>query len=299
MLETGFHEYEIKTKKRETRHIEVSTSPIDYNGQKAIICFARDVTEKKMLELDNRISQTRFRTLVDLVPDGIISMSPLGYATFANDTFLKLTGFSREEIVGSHMTSIGTIRKQDLFKHIQTFASIIKGNIPPPIEFYWRKKDGTPGLGEAFISLIDVEGKKEILMFTRDITSKKKRDKEVENLFNNAPDGIIELASTGEIRSINDAALKYTDLNRADAVGKQFATVFHIIDGKDSEVRRLFSNKIKDRRKFKPFELMLMNNKDIPIWVEAHPSIIEVDEEEYEVQLVFRDFTERKKAEVE
>jgi len=200
ILETGFHECEINTKNKETRYIEVSTSPIDYNGQKAVMCFSRDVTEKKRLELDNRISQTRFRTLVDLVPDGIISLSPLGYATFVNDTFLKLTGFSRGEIVGKHLTSIGTIRKQDLFKHIQTFASIIKGNIPPPIEFHWKKKDGTPGLGEAFLSLIDVEGKKEILMFARDITSKKKREKEFENLFNNAPDGIIELSSGGEIR---------------------------------------------------------------------------------------------------
>jgi len=300
ILETGFHECEINTKNKETRYIEVSTSPIDYNGQKAVMCFSRDVTEKKRLELDNRISQTRFRTLVDLVPDGIISLSPLGYATFVNDTFLKLTGFSREEIVGKHLTSIGTIRKQDLFKHIQTFASIIKGNIPPPIEFHWKKKDGTPGLGEAYLSLIDVEGKKEILMFARDITSKKKREKEFENLFNNAPDGIIELSSGGEIRSINEAALRYANVSKVEALGKQFVEVFNMIGGESTEVYRLFSNRIKNRRrKIKPFELMLLNDRDVPTWVEAHPSIIEVDEEDYEVQLVFRDFTERKKAEEE
>jgi PAS domain S-box-containing protein len=89
-------------------------------------------------------------------------------------------------------------------------------------------------------------------------------------------------------------------VSKVEVLGKQFVEVFNMIGGESSEVYRLFSNRIKDRRrKIKPFELMLLNDRDMPIWVEAHPSIIEVDEEDYEVQLVFRDFTERKKAEEE
>jgi PAS domain S-box-containing protein len=299
MLDTGFHEYQINTKEKEKLHIEISTSPITYNGQRAILCFARDVTEKKRLELDNEISQERFRTLVNLVPDGIMSLNPLGYATFANDAYLKLTGFSRDEIVGRHMTAMGTIRRKDLFKHIQTFASILKGHIPPPIEFHWLKKDGTPALGLAHISVIEINGKKEILMITRDITNIKKREREFENLFNNAPDGILQIDSTGAIMSINGAALKYTELDREDAIGQHFNTVFNISGGEISEFQNILNINGRNSVKAKPFELMLNNNHADPVWIEAHPSIIEIEDEKHAVQLIFRDITERKRIEEE
>ena len=299
MLETGFHKYQINTKKKEKLHIEISTSPITYNGQGAILCFARDVTENKKLERDNEISQERFRTLVNLVPDGIISLNPLGYTTFANDAYLKLSGFSKDEIVGRHMTSIGTIRRKDLFKHIQTFASIIKGNVPPPMEFHWVKKDGTPALGVAHISVIEISGRKEILMITRDVTDMKKREREFENLFNNAPDGILQIDSTGAIMSINGAALKYTELDREDVIGQHFNTVFNIIDGEVSEFQKVLNINRRNSVKAKPFELMLNDNVADPIWIEAHPSIIEIEDEKNAVQLIFRDITERKRIEEE
>lgn len=299
MLETGFHKYQINTKKKEKLHIEISTNPITYNGQRAILCFARDVTEKKRLELDKEISQERFRTLVNLVPDGIISLNPLGYATFANDAYLKLTGFSKDEIIGRHMTSMGTIRRKDLFRHIQTFASIIKGNIPPPMEFHWIKKDGTPALGVAHISVIEISGRKEILMITRDITDMKKHEREFENLFNNAPDGILQIDSNGAIMSINGAALKYTELDREEVIGQHFNTVFNISDGEISEFHNVLNFNIRNSVKAKPFEFMLNDNYADPIWIEAHPSFIEIEDEKHAVQLIFRDITERKRIEEE
>ena len=299
MLDTGFHKYQINTKKKDKLHIEISTSPITYNGQEAILCFSRDVTEKKRLELDKEISQERFRTLVNLVPDGIMSLNPLGYATFANDAFLKLTGFSQGEIVGRHMTAIGTIRRKDLFRHIQTFASIIKGNIPPPMEFHWIKKDGTPALGIAHISVIEISGRKEILMITRDITDMKKHEREFENLFNNAPDGILQIDSDGAVMSINEAALKYSKLDREEVIGQHYDTVFNISDGEISGFHNILNVNKSNNVKAKPFELMLNDNYADPIWIEAHPSIFEIEDEKHVVQLIFRDITERKRIEEE
>jgi PAS domain S-box-containing protein len=297
-LKTGFQNYRYIKNNGEDIYLEVSINPITYNGKEAMLCFMRDITEKKYLELEKQISQERFKTLVDLVPDGILSMNPFGFATFVNDTFLKLTGFSRDEIVGKHITSIGTIRKQDLYKHIKTFASIIKGNIPAPIEFHWRKKDGTPAMGEAFISLIEVGGKKEILMITRDITNEKRREKEFENLINFSPDAILELNSKGEILSLNETALKYTDLTKITSIGKNFNTIFKIEDG---EIIKLYDilddpSKIKN---IKPFEIKLMNNKNKLVWVETHPRIINIDGENHGIQLILRNITERKELEKE
>ena len=293
---TGFQNYKYKKNNGEDIYFEVSINPITYNGKEAMLCFMRDITEKKNLELEKQISQERFKTLVDLVPDGIISMNPFGFATFVNDTFLTLTGFSQDEIVGKHMTSIGTIRKQDLYKHIKTFASIIKGHIPTPVEFHWRKRDGTPAIGEAFISLIEVGGKKEILMITRDITNKKRQEKEFENLIEFSPDAILELNSKGEILSLNEAALKYTDLTKLTSIGKHFNTLFRIEDGDTIKLYDILDN-LSKIKKIKPFEVKLMNNNNKVEWVEAHSRIINLDGENHGIQLILKDITKRKELE--
>lgn len=293
-----FFEVTLDHNRNDPIHIEVSTSAIIYNGNEALLCFARDITDKKNLELANRKSQKRFSTLVDLVPDGIITINPLGYITFVNDTFLKLSGFDREEILNKHLTKMGTIRRQDLLKHIQTFATIIKGNVPPPIEFHWTRKDGTPCVGEAHISLIEISGRKEILMIARDITERKRRQQGYKTLFEKAPDAIIEMDNDGHIMSINDMALEYTDLSRRNAMGKHFNTLYNIEDGQTQSLHNVFveSNRFS---KLEPFEIKLKPPVGESIWLEGHPRVLEVDDAEYGYQFVFRDITERKTMELQ
>ncbi len=291
ILESGFHEFTFERRKKENKIIEISSSPISYKGKNAVICFARDITEKRTLELDKKISQERFRKLVDLVPDGIISMTPLGYISFANDTFLKLTGFERKDVVNKHLTEIGTIPKRDLFKHVQTFASIIKGNVPPPMEFQWKKKDGSPGLGEAHISLINVNGRKEILLIARDITTQKKREKEFETLFNTTSDGIVEMDLNGNIVSLNEAACKYTELEKETTIGRHFNTVFNIKEGDFSEILRSANNRSNNNKKITTIKIIDRDNNQR--WINALSNVIEVKNKEYGVQLVLNEQIDR------
>jgi len=298
-LEIGFHEFEIEGKNKETFHIEGSTSPITYKGKDAILCFARDITEKKILENEKKVSQKRFETLVDSSPDGIASVNPLGFVTFANKAFLEITGFSEDEIVGKHMTTVGTIRKKDLIKHIKTFASILKGEIPPPIEFTWQTKDGNPGVALAHISIIEIEGRREVLLILKDITTLKKKEKELNIIFDKAPYGVVQLDSSGAVSSINDAALRLSELEKIEAYGKNIYTVFNIEDGDLTSFHSLLNKPIKNVKKPKPFELRIKSKSDDSVWVEAQTSLIEVDEENYGLQLILIDITNKKRLEEE
>ena len=293
----SFFEVSFNSNGKDAQYIEVSSSATIYNGEEAKMCFARDITDKKNLELTTKTSQERFKTLVDLVPDGIMSINPLGYITFVNDTFLKLTGFERGEILNHHLTSIGTIRRQDLLKHIKTFATIIKGDIPPPVEFYWTQKDGTPCVGKAHISLIEIAGKKEILMIARDTTDERRRQRGYETLFDKAPDAIIELDEAGFVTSINEMALEYSELSREDSMGKNFKTIYHIEDGDIESLNKMFHESNK-KAKLAPFEIKLRPPKGPSVWVEGHPRVLELDNDVYGYQFVFRDVTERKNVEL-
>jgi len=298
-LESGFHEFEIESRNKKTLHIEVSTSPITYKGKDAALCFARDIREKKILENEKKVSQKRFETLVDSSPDGIASVNPLGFVTFANKAFLEVTGFSEDEIVGKHLTSVGTIRQKDLMKHIKTFASIIKGEVPPPIEFSWQTKDGKPGVALAHISIIEIEGRKEILLIIQDITALKRKEKELNILFDEAPYGVVQIDSSGALVSSNDAALRLSELEKMEAYGKNIYTVFNIEDGDLTSLHHVLNRSNKNVKEPKPFELRIKSKSDDSVWVEVQTNLIEVNEENYGLQLILKDITNEKRLEEE
>ena len=59
-------------------------------------------------------SEDKYKDIFDLSPDGIITVNKMGVVTSCNSAFLKLTGFSRDEIVGKNTVSLPTLIKKDL-----------------------------------------------------------------------------------------------------------------------------------------------------------------------------------------
>ena len=49
-----------------------------------------------------RESEEKWRSLVELAPDGIVTMNMKGVITSINSAFTRLTGYSSEEVVGKH-----------------------------------------------------------------------------------------------------------------------------------------------------------------------------------------------------
>jgi PAS domain S-box-containing protein len=101
-----------------------------------------------------RESEERYRNIVELAPDGILTMNLLGMVTSCNSAFLKLTGFSREEIVGRHFTKLPTLHMEDIPGYTEIFARIVQGTFGGPLEFEWHHKNQTKRWGEARISLV-------------------------------------------------------------------------------------------------------------------------------------------------
>ena len=165
------HVYRISTSGGEQRVLETSVTLIDYRGKKASLAFTRDVTERRKVDAGLRSSEQRWRSLVELAPDGIVTLDLLGRITSINTAFTKHTGFTKEEIVGKHFTKIGTIATKDMGKYIKLFASFLRRKALPVIDFDFRRKDGSLGKGEAVSQIVEVEeGKKEILAILRDVS---------------------------------------------------------------------------------------------------------------------------------
>ena len=164
--------------------VEVSSTSIDYNGSRAILSFTRDISEREQLQEAIIKSEERLRSLVELAPDGIVTLNSRGTVTFVNPSFVKISGFQESEIVGKSYLNIGTLRARDLPKHIKTFSKILLHGMERPVEFVFKRKDNSEGIGEAHLKIIKNNNETELLGIVRDITERKKMEVELFNYSN-------------------------------------------------------------------------------------------------------------------
>ena len=209
--------------------LELIGIPIRENGRVIkVLDVGSDVTERSKEEGLIKSSEESYRSLIELAPNGIISTNLKGVVTSCNLAFVKLTGFGKDEIVGKHFTQLPTLNKRDIPNYIKLFSSILRGKIPEPFKFEWKKRDGSVRLGEINIGLIKSSNKLiGVQAFVSDITERKAvedRIRESEQKYRFLVDSMQEMAfilsKTGHILFANRATLKSLGYSEEEVVGK-------------------------------------------------------------------------------
>ena len=127
----------------------------------------------ELYEAQKRIGEREkhYKDIFEMAPDGMATIDLKGNVTSVNSAFLDLTGFTREDIVGVHISKIPTLRKRDIPLYLAKFALILAGNGPKQLEFKWLHKDGREKIGEVRLGLLRDRGKVSgVQVITRDIT---------------------------------------------------------------------------------------------------------------------------------
>src|SRR5207248_236003 len=74
----------------------------DASGKlQGVFAAARDITEHKKLEQQLRESEAYNRGLIEASVDGLITVDPLITITDVNETMCRMSGYSREELIGT------------------------------------------------------------------------------------------------------------------------------------------------------------------------------------------------------
>ena len=81
--------------------LEVSLSVIPDTDEPYLLCHLRDITVRLHTEEALRKSEARYRRVVEDQTDSIVRWSPDGTRTFVNESYCRLVGKSREELIGS------------------------------------------------------------------------------------------------------------------------------------------------------------------------------------------------------
>ena len=169
--------------------VELSSARIVYNGQPAVQATFTDITDRKNAEETAKESEEKWLSLVGMVPDGIVTLDLKGVITSVNDAFLRLTGYTKEEIVGKHFAKLQTIRARDIPKYLKLLGPALTGKLPPPFEYSYVRKDGSIGWAEAHIRFLKKNGKTTgFQAFLRETTERKQSEDGRRSFSENAND---------------------------------------------------------------------------------------------------------------
>jgi PAS domain S-box-containing protein len=78
----------------------ISSVPIEVDGQACLLSVVRDLTECRQTELALRASESRLRTLIDTIPDLVWMKDPEGVFLECNSRFERFFGATKKDILG-------------------------------------------------------------------------------------------------------------------------------------------------------------------------------------------------------
>lgn len=204
-------------------------------------------------------SEARYKALFDRTILLICVVDFQGNFLDANETVLKLLGYTREEIPSLHLYTI--LDKDQLPIALKATGEVLKnGFLRSPVEIKLRKKNGHYVWVEAEASLIYRDGApNSILGIANDITERKKMEEALrtekerfQTLTENAPFGMVMIDRDGTFKYINSKFKELFGYDLKDVPNGR--TWFRKAYPVPSYRHRVFSTWIDDSKSFEPGE---------------------------------------------
>ncbi|MEI6297306.1 MAG: PAS domain S-box protein, partial [bacterium] len=108
--------------------VEIHARPILWEGQKAIVSMARDITFRKRVEKDLRTSEENFRLAFDHALVGQVMVCPQGCFLQVNYTFAKMLGYSPVDLLGKRLSDL--THPDDMSQTDELFRAMLKEGVP-------------------------------------------------------------------------------------------------------------------------------------------------------------------------
>jgi PAS domain S-box-containing protein len=229
-------ELEIRTNRGEKIRGLFNATGISLDGEDYLLTVMIDITRYKLAEAALRESEERYRTIIESIGDGYNEVDPKGNFTFFNESFRKLLGYDREEILGMNYRRFTDSESAE--KIFRAYNKVWETGVPLD-RFEWDiiRKDGVRRSIEISVCQIKDPSGKAVGFggIARDATDRKQAEwtlKESEAnyraIFENAIMGIYQSTPEGRYINTNQAfadIFGYDSpediLNQINDIGKQ------------------------------------------------------------------------------
>ncbi|HEY8616018.1 PAS domain S-box protein [Phenylobacterium sp.] len=262
-----------------------------------IFCEGHDVTDAHAAQLALSASEARFRTALQIQTVGAIYFDMDGRLTDANDAFLRMSGYSREELERGDLTWQSLTPAEWMERSEQAFAELKARGETTPYEKEYIRKDGSRWWA-LFAAKLQPDGTG--FEFVLDITDRKRAEaalRETETRFRTladlSPDAIV-INKDGRYVYANRAALRVYGVPRSEDLIGRSPSEFH--PPEDYTVVQGRVDRLKRGEDVGPAEIDLVRPDGSRLHVETKAGLVEW-EGGPAVQVLVRDVTERRAAE--
>ncbi|HEY0800116.1 MAG TPA: PAS domain S-box protein, partial [Steroidobacteraceae bacterium] len=190
------------------------------------VAFVLDLTERKRAEQAVREREAKIQRLVDSNIIGIGITKGDGEIVEANDAFLKIVEYDREDLVAGRLHWTDLTPSDWQHRSAQALAEVESTGIFKPFEKEYHRKDGSraPVLigGAAFD-----EERQQLVCFVLDLTERKQAEQELRTsearfrtFVDHATDAFMLHSEDGTILDVNRQACESSGYSRDELIGK-------------------------------------------------------------------------------
>ncbi len=228
-------EYALTLISRSRRLLQVSFNASvfkDPSGSvRGIFASARDITDRVRLEEQLREQQTYLRGLIESSVDGLITVDPEGFITDVNEQMTRMTGYSRDELIGSPFKQYFTEPDRADVGVKRTFASGVVTNYELTLKTKTGRK-ATVSFNASVFRNADgqVQG---IFASARDISEQARLQNQLaeqqaynRSLIEASADALFAIAPDGIVTDVNEEATRLTGYSRKHLVNSRFKDYF-------------------------------------------------------------------------
>jgi len=162
------YEFRIIRKDGEIAWVELSAVAIDWEGKRATLNFLEDITERKAREHE-------YQTIIHTAKDGFWQADMQGRFLDVNESYCRLIGYSRDELLNMAIMDIEAIEKsEETARRIQKIQEVGSDTF----ETRHRCKDGKIVDVEISVNYLQI-GHGRMVVFIRDISERKQAEETI------------------------------------------------------------------------------------------------------------------------
>jgi len=238
--------------------VEVSCTLVNIKGEERVIAILRDISERKRAEDALRESEERFRKIFNNTKDAIFIVNPDGSFADINEAACAMLGYTKEELLGKTVNDIVSPRQAEKLPESFIIKMAEEGLY---FESENIRKDGTRIAVEVGNSMVEIGGEKKILAIFRDITERKKAEKELQNYRNHLERMVNK--RTEELARINQDLL--AEIAKKEEIQAELARRKEDLEKKNIALKEVLSQIEKDKEQIKSDIIANVEHLMIPI----------------------------------
>ncbi|HEX8549596.1 MAG TPA: PAS domain S-box protein, partial [Cytophagaceae bacterium] len=222
VLKAGFvTDYPLTIRHKDGKLIDVLYNASVYKDNNGnvlgIFAAARDVTESKQ-------ASQYARSLIEASLDPLVTISSSGKITDVNEATIKVTGVSKENLIGTDFSDYFT----EANKAREGYQQVLKEGFVTDYPLTIRRKDGKliDVLYNASVYKDNNGNVLGIFAAARDVTESKQTSQYARSLIEASLDPLVTISSSGKITDVNEATIKVTGISREGLIGSDFFGYF-------------------------------------------------------------------------